>query len=190
MNEAWRDELASSTNKAKSNQMNFTIDSFDWFAWFGWNGIVFFFCFGWVGQASQLFQPAGRDGLWALARHPNKQSKRKKTMEWKQEKKVAQVGWGKNGMKLMKLIEMEFFRSPTNQAAHQAAPLRGKPRQNQSFLSATSEEKLIIAAEPTASSSLLLPLINSTLSLFQSKELIEWKRESWLIDFSSFYCGL
>ena len=151
MNEAWRDELASSTNKAKSNQMNFTIDSFDWFAWFGWNGIVFFFCFGWVGQASQLFQPAGRDGLWALARHPNKQSKRKKTMEWKQwerewtNQSLPWIDWAMELMELMEWINQWRRVVFVNGAPRSLAPRQANNSTNLSFLH--KRRKVVVLAE-------------------------------------------
>ena len=51
---------------------------------------------------------------------------------------------------LMKSIMKATKRMEREQAVNQAAPLRGKPKQNQTFLFSAREEKLIVAAEEAA----------------------------------------
>ena len=82
-------------------------------------------------------------GLWGGAPPNAPQRKRERRQEESseakptapQEKKGSAAAAGKNEMEFNLLNEMEFFRNSSQQAAHQAAPLRGKPTQNQSIIS-------------------------------------------------------
>ena len=119
--------------------------------------IKFNFIFNWAQWGPACFGFSSFGGLWGGHRpmappkgenKAKKASRKAKRVNWmeqseRQINKWNQWNWWNVWLPLPSLCGMKG-------TGHQAAPLRGKPKQNQTFLFSAREEKLIVAAEEAA----------------------------------------